>query len=460
MKKILIIGLDGLQMSQVDQKNTPNLAKFKSDGFSFENHHASFPTVTRTNVSTIVTGVNPGTHGILGNNMVFTDYDKNKILNVMYPEMKNIYRSGSKILLTPTLSDIAIENNLNLMVLNSGTSGNALIQNTGVLNNKHRTFHRDIPTQDKLNNKWPNPEIPDLHSNSHIINILKKLESEDFADISIIWFDEPDKSQHNFGIDSQESITAIQHIDNLFKNILDLTKQNNFDPYIFLVSDHGYSKISKNINLTDELAVNFPSYLFAENGGSFMVYAKENQIFDPILINEIISKPWAGPIILGNSNINYNGIHNYDLFFKSGIRNPDLFVSMNWRKLNHSNNIKGEIFSTNLKAGNGNHGSMSQQEINATLILNGPKINNGMSTDLPSSNVDVLPTILHFLNIDLPSYIEGRVLKESFAKKNSKDYDVLKIPLTSKTPSGEYMQEIQISLYNNYKYLDYGYVEK
>ena len=55
MKKILIIGLDGLQMSQVDQQTTPNLAKFKSDGFSFENHHASFPTVTRTNVSTIVT---------------------------------------------------------------------------------------------------------------------------------------------------------------------------------------------------------------------------------------------------------------------------------------------------------------------------------------------------------------------------------------------------------------------
>ena len=49
------------------------------------------------------------------------------------------------------------------------------------------------------------------------------------------------------------------------------------------------------------------SYLFAENGGSFMVYAKENQFFDPILINEIISKPWAGPMILGNSNINYNG---------------------------------------------------------------------------------------------------------------------------------------------------------
>jgi predicted AlkP superfamily pyrophosphatase or phosphodiesterase len=460
MKKILIIGMDGLQMSQVDDKNMPNVSKFKSNGFSFENHHASFPTVTRTNVSTIVTGVNPGTHGILGNNMVFPEYDKNQVLNVMYPEMKNIYLSGNKIVLTPTLSDIASENNLDLMVLNSGTSGNALIQNTGVLNNKHHTFHRDISSQNKLNHDWPKPEIPDLNSNTHMINILEKLEPERFADISIIWFDEPDKSQHNFGIDSIESIKAINHVDNLFKNILDLINQNDFDPYIFLISDHGYSKISKTINLTNELATNFPGYLFAENGGSFMVYAKENQIFDPILINEIISKPWAGPMILGNSNINYSGIHNYDLFFKSGVRNPDLFVSMNWKELNNSNNIKGEIFSTNLKAGNGNHGSISPQEINNTLILNGPDINKGNGTELPSGNVDVLPTILYFLNIALPSYIEGRVLKESFTEKISEDYDVLKIPLTSKTPSGEYMQEIQMSLYNNYKYLDYGYVEK
>jgi hypothetical protein len=40
------------------------------------------------------------------------------------------------------------------------------------------------------------------------------------------------------------------------------------------------------------------------------------------------------------------------------------------------------------------------------------------------------------------------------------EYDVLNIPLSSKTANGEYMQEIQLSLYNNYKYLDYGYVEK
>ena len=91
MKKILIIGMDGLQMSQINKLNMPNLLKFQNQGFSFKNHHSSFPTVTRTNVASIVSGVNPGTHGILGNNMVFREYNKNKVLPVMYPEMKKIH---------------------------------------------------------------------------------------------------------------------------------------------------------------------------------------------------------------------------------------------------------------------------------------------------------------------------------------------------------------------------------
>ena len=461
MKKILIIGMDGLQMSQINKLNMPNLLKFQNQGFSFKNHHSSFPTVTRTNVASIVSGVNPGTHGILGNNMVFREYNKNKVLPVMYPEMKKIHETGKNIVLTPTLSEIAESNNLSLMVLNSGTSGNALIQNLGVLNNKNITFHRDIPVQDnQINTKWPKQDIPDINSNNHIIEIIENLDSNDLSDISIIWLDEPDKSQHNCGIDSNESITALENNDKIFKKILDIIDQNQFTPYIFLVSDHGYSKIKKTIDIRRELACDFPGYLFAENGGSFLVYSKENKIFDPILINEIISKSWAGVIITGNNKINYNGIHNYDLLYSSGIRNPDLFVSMNWNKSDESENTKSELFSTNLQKDKGNHGSISPLEINCSLIINGPGIKNGDKTFLPSGNIDILPTILHLLNIKIPTYIEGRVLTEIFERCENNDYDILKLPLTTKTPSGEYMQELQISLYKNYKYLDYGYVEK
>jgi len=460
MKKILIVGMDGLQMSQIDQIQMPNLHKFKKRSFSFENHHSSFPTVTRTNVSTIVTGVNPGTHGILGNNMVFRDYNPNLILPVMYKEMKEIQESGNKILLTPTLSDIAINNNMKLMVLNSGTSGNAIIQNTGILTDENMTFHREIPNKTGMFNDWPDQQIPDFDSNNYMISILEKLEPSNIPDISIIWFDEPDKSQHNFGIDSTESISALNFIDNLFSKILDFISSNDYDPYIILISDHGYSKIKSTIDITKELSEDFPGYLFAENGGSFNVYTREDQDFDPVILNEIISKPWTGPIIAGNNKVNFKGIHNYDLFFNSGIRNPELFVSMNWNKLNESKNIKGEMFSTNLIEGNGNHGSISPQEINNSLIIGGPGINEGNKTQIPSGNTDILPTILKFLNLDIPNHIEGRILHESFMENFEQEYDVLNIPLSSKTANGEYMQEIQLSLYNNYKYLDYGYVEK
>jgi arylsulfatase A-like enzyme len=460
MKKILIVGMDGLQMSQIDQINMPNLYKFKNQSFSFENHHSSFPTVTRTNVSTIVTGVNPGTHGIIGNNMIFRDYKPNLVLPVMYKEMKEIYESGNKILLTPTLSDISIDNDMKLMILNSGTSGNAIIQNTRIFTDENMTFHREIPHKSNIFNNWPEQQIPDLDSNNYMVSILKKLEPSNIPDISIIWFDEPDKSQHNFGIDSKESTSALNYIDKLFSKILDFLSSYDYDPYIFLISDHGYSKIKSTIDITKELSEDFPGYLFAENGGSFLVYTKEDQDFDPTILNEIISKPWTGPIIAGNNKVNYKGIHNYDLFFKSGIRNPELFVSMNWNKLIGSQNIKGELFSTNLIDGNGNHGSISPQEINNSLIIGGPGINKGAKTQIPSGNTDILPTILKFLDLDIPNYIEGRILSESFTENFDDKYDILNLPLSSKTPDGEYMQEIQLSLYNNYKYLDYGYVEK
>ena len=133
---------------------------------------------------------------------------------------------------------------------------------------------------------------------------------------------------------------------------------------------------------------------------------------------------------------------------------------MNWNKSDESENTKSELFSTNLQKDKGNHGSISPLEINCSLIINGPGIKNGDKTFLPSGNIDILPTILHLLNIKIPTYIEGRVLTEIFERCDNNDYDILKLPLTTKTPSGEYMQELQISLYKNYKYLDYGYVEK
>ena len=468
MKKILIIGLDGLQMNQINDLQSPNLNKFKNNSFSFENHHSTFPTVTRSNAASIVTGVNPGTHGIVGNTMVFREYNTEIILPVLYSEMFDLYNRTGEILLVPSLSEILSDNGLSFMVLNSGTSGNAIIQNTEIIKNKQITFHRDINLdKNEYSNlpdsihEWPEQNIPDYDSTNHIVNILNDLDEGNLSDVSIIWFDEPDKSQHNFGLNEKESNKALKHVDNLFGKIIDFVDQNSLDPTIMLVSDHGYSRINDVIDIQKELHSDFPGYLFAENGGSFLVYTKRDQIFDPILINEIISKPWAGPIIAGNNEISFNGIHNYDLFAKSGKRNPDLFVSMNWEKLDNLKNIKGQVYSTSLKKGLGNHGSISPQEIHNSLVIGGKRIKVDQKTCLPSSNVDILPTILTLLGIDIPKHLEGRVLLECLENNlNNNEFDKLNIPLTTRLHDGEYIQNIHLSIYQNCKYLDFATVEK
>ena len=62
---VLIVVFDGLQPSQITPALMPNLAKFASDGVRFQNHHPVYPTVTRANVSSLVTGCSPGRHGFV-----------------------------------------------------------------------------------------------------------------------------------------------------------------------------------------------------------------------------------------------------------------------------------------------------------------------------------------------------------------------------------------------------------
>ena len=63
----LVIVVDGLRPDYVTPEVMPRLAGLGQRGIVFSAHHAVFPTVTRVNASTFVTGTYPEAHGILGN---------------------------------------------------------------------------------------------------------------------------------------------------------------------------------------------------------------------------------------------------------------------------------------------------------------------------------------------------------------------------------------------------------
>src|SRR5512132_4306070 len=63
----LVIVVDGLRPDFVTPEVMPRLVRLGQRGVVFRSHHAAFPTVTRVNASSFVTGTYPETHGLLGN---------------------------------------------------------------------------------------------------------------------------------------------------------------------------------------------------------------------------------------------------------------------------------------------------------------------------------------------------------------------------------------------------------
>ncbi len=91
MSSILVFVFDGLQPAQVNARLMPNLSALAADGVTFANHHSVFPTVTRVNVSSMVTGLNPGAHGLAGNRLLIRDFDPDRAFSAMEPELSRVH---------------------------------------------------------------------------------------------------------------------------------------------------------------------------------------------------------------------------------------------------------------------------------------------------------------------------------------------------------------------------------
>src|SRR5262249_27706593 len=99
----------------------------------------------------------------------------------------------------------------------------------------------------------------------------------------------------------------------------------------------------------------------------------------------------------------------------SGRGAPDVLVSMRWRPDSNDWGAPGLVTAAEGKRGHGTHASLSRFDLHNTLIAAGPDFKKGFTSELPSGNVDVAPTVLTLLNVSQAAPMDGRVLTEAFA---------------------------------------------
>ena len=96
MTPVLIIGIDGLQPSQVTPDLMPNLSALAARGVSFANHHSVFPTVTRVNSASMVTGRQPGGHGLAANTLLVREYDPHRVIQALRPDLDRVMEATGR----------------------------------------------------------------------------------------------------------------------------------------------------------------------------------------------------------------------------------------------------------------------------------------------------------------------------------------------------------------------------
>jgi predicted AlkP superfamily pyrophosphatase or phosphodiesterase len=438
MPRIVIAAFDGLQPSQVSPELMPVVSKLADDGVRFLHNHGVFPTVTRVNSTSLVTGVNPGMHGLTANKSVFPEYSPTEVVDALVPKLPEINKlTGGKLLFVPTLGEMISEHDLKWVSVVGGTSGNAYVQHPNAADFGDVVIHPEFtnPAEhheiivDKFGT-WPAKEAPaaDLVRRTADVAIDYAL-GELNPDVLLVWFPEPDTSQHVFGVDSDEARQMYTLADLQLGRILSAIANSQDDqPDVFVVSDHGYSTIDSIVDVHSELAnAGFSpdngedSVVVAENGGSILLYVpgKSQPLIDRLL-KWLADQEWVGAIATDLAAADSGSFASISDIGLAGPRAPEIAVAMRSIDTGSAAPLaRSGAAASGRRVGVGSHGGGSSAELHNTLIASGPSFISGLRSDLPSGNIDVAPTVLELLGIPLPAHLGGRVLGEAIRNYES-----------------------------------------
>mgnify|MGYP001068725899 FL=1 len=104
---ILIVVLDGLRPDLLTPRQMPWLSRMAAGGAFCTASHATFPTATRINSSSLTTGCQPGRHGIVGNELYARAVDPLKAVSCAdHRALQAVAASeGDRLLSVPTLGE-------------------------------------------------------------------------------------------------------------------------------------------------------------------------------------------------------------------------------------------------------------------------------------------------------------------------------------------------------------------
>ncbi|MDA1279986.1 MAG: alkaline phosphatase family protein [Chloroflexi bacterium] len=452
MPRVFFVAFDGLQPSQISAERMPVVSGLAASGVRFLHNHCAFPTVTRANSATIVSGVRPGKHGLTANKSVFPEYSNSEVVDALVPKLAEINRlTGGNLLFVPTIGEYIHESGLKWVSVVGGTSGNAYVQNPNAHEFEGVVIHPEFTNPETHHllikeqfGDWTAKEAPaaDLVVRTADVAIDYALAVLD-PDVLMVWFPEPDTAQHAFGIDSPEAQDMYSLADAQLGRILQAITHDGAPTDVFVVSDHGYSTIDAVIDVHTELAAGGfaqddrrDGVVVAENGGSVLLYLPPSDPgYGSRLLEWLSDQQWVGGIATDLKGTRFSDLPSIRDVGLEGPRAPDIVVTMRSALTAQAPPLSRIGASTGGRVGAGSHGGGSPAELHNTLIVSGPSFRAGVESNLASGNIDIAPTVINLLNLPVSDQFEGRVLYEALRDGGGDSLDEKMSQQTTTSPT-------------------------
>lgn len=476
--RTLIVFFDGLRPDYITAEGMPNLYAFSKKSSFGKAHHSVFPTVTRVNATSYATGAYPSKHGLMGNSVYFPQVSKTKSLNTgNAEELHTINKALNGNLITAvSLGEVLKQHGKEMMVFSSGTTGQALMQNhtvSGAVINPSMILPESIKEKVIAEVGKISPQSkPNNARHAWITDALMLYGLKlDGPLVSAIWFSDPDGTAHADGIGSPTAVASIKSVDEQFGRILkDLEQKDLLKNFNIIIStDHGFvTHVGKQGLVEFLIEKGFKKGKESEDvvvaGGAIYVQNQNKEIIQQI-VTALQAEEWIGAIFTkaakkGNMQGQIAGTLSFEsIHWNHAERTADILVDVNWSDEKNTAGYAGTSYSKGVAG----HGSLSPYEVHIALLAAGPSFKPSFESELPTSNVDIVPTVLHIHQLKAPTTISGRVLQELLIEqKKMKKLTLKKEVLTTSANynGGNYNLILDRTILGKYQYINFSKVKR
>ncbi|TXL73120.1 hypothetical protein FHP25_22050 [Vineibacter terrae] len=476
----LIVVFDGLRPDMVTPALMPNLHAFQLAHCRFPRSRCVFPSETRVNAASLVTGCHAGRHGVVGNQFhaaaVFADRWIRTSERADLQAADAVFAGG--LISVPSLGERLSAAGRTLAVVSTGSTGSGWLLHHRAEALRQLRWSAHGPAHSTPVDAWteiaqrfglpPAAGTPQTARIDHATTVLLEhvLPVVD-PDVAIIWFTDPDYTYHYRGIGSVEAMAALQGVDAAFGRVVDAWRRapNHDRRAIFVVSDHGHITNRERIDLlgamtaggfsVDKRASGDADLGLVPGSASAVLLRRRDDGLGRAVVDWLAGQPWCGALFSNGPDETAGaipGTFNRTLLGLDSARAADLLFTLAHDDAPGNGGWPGGgLHDSDLPPAGGNHGGLHPREMSNMLVAGGAGLRTQFVSPGPAGIIDVMPTVLHLLGLPAAG-CDGRVLGEALVDGAMAPHDTRRLAMTA----GRHAHHIVVSHAGATRYVDGG----